>query len=166
MQFKETFNIDSIGFRIFAGFGNGEENKGRIASPISLFLFDMIKNNKPLIWGNGSQKRDFVYIEDIKNIIISSAEKQVKERVFNIGTGQATSFNEIINLLNKNLTEFGLIKTEKDPKFIDKPISYIEETCANTSLTEKTFFYKTSYVEKTLKKYLTYLQENKIVNKN
>ncbi|MEM0201421.1 MAG: NAD-dependent epimerase/dehydratase family protein [Candidatus Micrarchaeaceae archaeon] len=163
--YRDIFGIESIGFRIFAGFGDGEENKGSIASPVSLFLFDMLKGKAPIIWGDGSQKRDFVYIKDIKNILTLSAQLSSKERIFNLGSGKTTSFRELIVLLNNNLMEFGFIRKEISPKFIDKPISYIEETLADTSLFEKTFSYKTTYLEDALKTYLTYIQDNDVIKK-
>ncbi len=60
--------------RIFAGYGPGETHKGQIASPVGLFLKSMTSDEQPAIYGDGSQSRDFIYIDDVVKIMMSAAE--------------------------------------------------------------------------------------------
>jgi UDP-glucose 4-epimerase len=84
--------VKSIGLRIFASFGPGEEWKGEFASAVYLFIRDVMNDKSPVIFGDGKQTRDFIYIEDVADGIIVAAETDYIG-IVNIGTGRQTSFN-------------------------------------------------------------------------
>src|SRR3990167_211138 len=113
---------NTLGFRIFAGYGY-EESKGEYASVIYQFCKQMKNGEKPVIWGDGTQSRDFVFGSDIVNYIIENSDKT---GVYDLGTGVNTSFNEIIEIINEELG------TNIKPVYVDKPSNYIQETpCKN-----------------------------------
>src|SRR3990170_8218201 len=58
----------------------------------------MLKNDQPLINGNGMQTRDYVYVEDVVNAVMLAIENNVND-TFNVGTGIETSVNELFRLL-------------------------------------------------------------------
>lgn len=110
-----------LGLRIFAGYGH-EEHKGEYASVVWQFLQMMKLGKRPIIFGNGEQVRDFIFLEDIVDNIL----KQEGIGVVDIGTGIATSFNDLVRIINEEL------KTEIEPIYVDKPKSYVEEAvCKN-----------------------------------
>lgn len=111
-----------LGLRIFAGYGVGEEHKGEYASIIYQFCNDIKNNRQPIIYGDGTQTRDFVYIDDIAESIINlTSEIGVKD----IGTGVNTSFNEVIKIINKTLNK------DIKPIYTSKPSKYILDTPCN-----------------------------------
>ena len=116
--------ISIAGLRIFAGYGPGEEHKGDFASPITLFLKSIIKDKRPIVYGNGTQSRDFVYIDDVVEAAIRSVERDVVGTV-NVGSGKAYSFNEVIDYINQSLDK------NIEPTYVDKPVNYLERTLAN-----------------------------------
>lgn len=119
----EAYGIDYLAFRIFAGYGPGEEHKKDYASVIYQWIKQMKKGERPVIFGDGKQTRDFVYITDIVDNIVNNLDKS---GVIDIGTGINTSFNEIVKIINKELN------TNIKPKYIGKPVNYINETiCKN-----------------------------------
>jgi len=122
--------IPMIGLRIFAGFGPEENHKDNFASIPTLFLNDVVKNNRPIIYGDGRQKRDFVWIDDIIDALIYVSFNDLTG-VLNVGSGISISFNEVLKLINKALHK--RIK----PKYIDKPINYLENTRSNIALFKK-----------------------------
>lgn len=124
-------SIKNIGLRIFAGYGPGESHKGSYASVVTIFLKKMLKGESPVIWGDGNQTRDFVYIKDITDSIIKAAESPFVFPVINIGTGKSISFNKLIDIINNTL------QTEIKPKYIKKPKNYVQETKADISLMKK-----------------------------
>ncbi len=75
---KKYSEVPSTGLRIFAGYGPREEHKGDFFSVITLFLNSILKNESPVVYGNGRQSRDFVYIDNIIDAILSAAERDVK----------------------------------------------------------------------------------------
>jgi UDP-glucose 4-epimerase len=112
-------------FRIFCGYGPHETHKGDISSPITMFLRDIINNKKPIVWGDGNQNRDFVYIDDITKLMVDALEKNITG-LYNLGTGESFSFNYMIATLA------GMFNPKIRPQYISKPSSYVEKTKADT----------------------------------
>lgn len=122
-EIAKAYQIDYLALRIFAGYGLGEEHKKDYASVIYQWIKQMKKGERPVIFGDGKQTRDFVYITDIVDNIVNNLDKS---GVIDIGTGINTSFNEIVKIINKELN------TNIKPKYIGKPVNYINETiCKN-----------------------------------
>ena len=119
---------NTLGLRIFATYGPNEAHKGEYASIVYQFIKDMKQGKSPVIWGDGTQTRDFIYIDDvIENII----EYIKVEGHLEIGTRINTSFNEVVKIINE------LLKTDIKPKYIKKPNHYVEKT-----ICERVYYYK------------------------
>ena len=114
--------LDTVGLRYFNVYGKGENEKGNYASIINLFI-KYKKNQKPVkIYGNGKQSRDLINVSDAAAITLKLIKKSKKD-IYNIGTGTATSYNNIAQMI-------GLIKKE----YVKNPLSsYQQFTKANTS---------------------------------
>lgn len=123
--------VRSVGLRIFAGYGPGEEHKGEYGSVVSIFLDAMLKGKSPIIWGDGSQTRDFIYIDDVVDGIVAAAKEKMFFRVINVGTGKSTSFNSLVGAINDAL------QTNIKPKYVDRPKSYVKETKADVDIMRK-----------------------------
>jgi UDP-glucose 4-epimerase len=121
-EIHSAYGGDVLGLRIFAGYGVGEEHKGEYSSIIYQFCLQMANGVKPVIYGDGNQTRDFIYIDDIVEAIIEYSQTNGMR---DIGTGINTSFNEIIRLINKSL------HTSISPIYVDKPSRYADETPCN-----------------------------------
>jgi len=136
-----------VGLRIFAGYGPGEEHKGDFASPVTIFLNSMTKNERPVVYGNGTQSRDFVYIDDVVDAIIRAAERNVAGTI-NVGSGKSYSFNEVIDCINQCLGR------NIKPVYVDKPINYLEKTLADTTKMKKMLRTNPLDLKEGLRKYL------------
>ncbi|MBN2095956.1 NAD-dependent epimerase/dehydratase family protein [Candidatus Peregrinibacteria bacterium] len=110
--------MDIVGFRFMSVYGPNEEAKGIYANLISQFCWDIARDKAPVIYGDGTQTRDFTNVRDVAQglILAIKTDKKLGADVFNIGTGRATSVNEIVDALNK---AFG--KNIK-PKHIENPV--------------------------------------------
>ena len=83
----------------------------------------MKKGERPIIYGDGTQTRDFIYIDDIIDNIIKYKDEM---GTIDIGTGINTSFNKIVEIINNKL------HTNIKPIYQDKPDFYVEDTmCKN-----------------------------------
>jgi UDP-glucose 4-epimerase len=120
-------NVKSVGLRIFAGYGPGESHKGEIASPVTIFLRAMLEEKRPVVFGDGTQSRDFVYIDDIIAAILKSSDAEVPP-ILNVGSGRSYSFNDTITIINE------LTGEKIEPEYIKKPVDYLETTQADTTL--------------------------------
>jgi UDP-glucose 4-epimerase len=143
-----TKDIRSVGLRIFAGYGPSEDHKGEIASPVTIFLKSIMKNESPIVFGNGMQSRDFVYIDDIIEAIIQCAEKDVPS-IINVGSGKSYTFNDTIKLINE------LLGKNVIPKYIPKPVNYLERTQADITLMKNVVGINPLNLEEGLKKYIS-----------
>jgi UDP-glucose 4-epimerase len=98
-------DMDIIGFRFMSVYGPNEEAKGQFANVISQFIWDFVRGKAPLIYGDGTQTRDFTNVEDIVQAIVLALEhpERLGNEIFNIGTGSCIEVNEMIRLIKKYL---------------------------------------------------------------
>lgn len=108
-----------VGLRYFNVYGPREAHKGGPASMI-YHLAQQIKSGKrPRIFKHGEQQRDFVYVKDI--VAGTMAALNAKESgIYNLGSGAARSFNELVDLLNK------LLGTKFEPEYFDNPHAHYQ----------------------------------------
>ena len=135
--YYDLYNVKSIGLRLFSVYGPREEHKGKYANIISQFLWSMMNNQRPVIYGDGNQTRDFIYVSDVVNAFILAMFSNIDYDVFNVGTGKNYSFNEVIKIINKLLN--------KDIKPIYKPNTiknYVYHTLADITKAEKILGFK------------------------
>lgn len=121
LHFAYGENVQALGLQIAAGYGPGEAHKGRYASVIYQWCKQMAIGERPVVYGNGSQTRDFIYIDDVADTIARLAHEHLTGLV-PVGTGINTSFLEIIALINETLG------THLEPRFVGRPAQYVNET--------------------------------------
>ena len=143
-------DLDSTGLRIFAVYGPGEEIKQNLSSVVNLFLQDVKRKESPIIFGDGTQTRDFIYVDDAISAIVNSSEIK-NHRIINVGSGVSTSFNQIIESIN---TQFNL---KIIPKYIKKEFAYIENLQADTELMKSLLKINPLSIESGIRKFGKYL---------
>ncbi len=148
----ENENIIIVGLRYFNVYGQGEEYKGKSASMIYQLFQQMKAGKNPRIFKYGEQKRDFIYVKDLNEANLKGIKSE-KSCLVNVGTGTATSFNRIIEILNHNL---GL---NRKCEYFDNPYNFCQdETQADTFMAENCLGFKAKYnIEKGIKDYCSYL---------
>jgi len=103
-SFSNHYDLSLAGMRFFSvyqGYGGAEEYKGKYANVISQFADDIAHDRSLTIYGDGTQTRDFTHVDDIVRGMIRAAEEQL-DGIYNLGTGESCSFNNIIKIINKN----------------------------------------------------------------
>ena len=108
-----------IGLRYFNVYGPREAHKGIPASMVYHLAQQMKAGQRPRIFKHGEQKRDFVYVKDIVEGSILALEAK-ESGIYNLGCGQARSFNELVEILNKCL------RTKLPPDYIDNPYAHYQ----------------------------------------
>ncbi|MBI5224145.1 NAD-dependent epimerase/dehydratase family protein [Candidatus Micrarchaeota archaeon] len=125
--YTDLYGIKVVGLRYFSIYGPHELSKGQYANLVSQFLWDLKAGRSPLIFGDGSQSRDFVYVDDVVEANML-ALKHGRSDTFNVGCGKMANLNEVISILNKKLGTN--IKPNYQPNKIK---NYVQETLADTS---------------------------------
>jgi UDP-glucose 4-epimerase len=89
------------------------------AGVISIFTNKMISNSEPTVFGDGEQTRDYIYVQDVVDALISSSK--IDSNLFlNIGTGIETSVNELVSVLKHTIGYDGnvIYKPKRDGELL------------------------------------------------
>jgi ADP-L-glycero-D-manno-heptose 6-epimerase len=121
--------VEVAGVRYFNVYGPGEAHKGKMASMVYQLYRQLTQGERPRVFAKGQHKRDFVYVRDAVAGTLLAARPGVSG-VFNIGSGTATSFNEVIALLNKAL------KLKLEPEYIANPYEEFYQHHTEADLTK------------------------------
>jgi len=131
------FGVKSVGLRFFSVYGPKERHKGTYANIVTQFLWWMLRDERPEIYGDGTQTRDFVHISDVVDALILAMEKDFECEIFNVGMGIAYSFNQVVDILNE------LLGKNIKPVYEPNPIkNYIQYTLADTRKAETVLGFK------------------------
>ena len=118
-EVKENPDWIIIGLRYFNVYGPREAHKGIPASMVYHLAQQMKAGQRPRIFKHGEQKRDFVYVKDVVEGSILALEAQTSG-IYNLGSGQARSFNELVDVLNRCLG------TRLPADYIDNPHAHYQ----------------------------------------
>lgn len=147
-------DVHTVGLRYFNVYGPLEFHKKSAASMIYQLYRQISDGKAPRVFKWGEQFRDFVYVKDVV-----TANKKAWEYpgngVFNVGSGLGTSFNQVIEILNKTLG------THKPTDYFDNPYGFYQEaTKADMTHAETEMKFKAAYPpERGIPDYVAYLKE-------
>ena len=129
-------NISIIGLRYFNVYGEGQTSS--YAGVITKFINRLKEKKSPIIFGSGTQLRDFIFVEDVALANIAAMKSDVKNGFFNIGTGITTSIQQLAEIM------IAISELELKPKYEKTLEGDIQSSQADTSLTESTLKWKYS----------------------
>jgi len=116
-------------FSVYQVYGGSEAHKGEYANVIAQFADDMANGEAPVLYGDGTQTRDFTHVDDIVHGLVLAAEERL-DGIYNLGTAENYSFNTVVEMLNDELD------TEIEPEYVENPIPddvYVHDTMADIS---------------------------------
>jgi len=108
-----------VGLRYFNVYGPREAHKGVPASMVYHLSRQMKARQRPRIFKHGEQQRDFVYVKDVVEGTIRAADAK-QSGIYNLGSGTARSFNDLVDILNQSLG------TKFEPEYIDNPHAHYQ----------------------------------------
>jgi ADP-L-glycero-D-manno-heptose 6-epimerase len=141
-----------IGVRYFNVYGPREGHKGVPASMVYHLSRQMRAGQRPRIFKHGEQRRDFVYVKDVVEGSIGGLKTQ-QSGIYNLGYGQARSFNELVDVLNKSLS------LNLAPDYIDNPHAHYQNfTQADLTKARKVLGYEPRFpLEEGVRDYMQWL---------
>jgi UDP-glucose 4-epimerase len=111
-MFTHAYGLETVCLRFFNVFGPRQSPDSPYAAAIPRFTQDLIDKNQVTILGDGSQTRDFVYIEDVVQGIIKASEVEgVGGEVYNLAGGKSLSILELVGILHRFFPE------AREPKY-------------------------------------------------
>ena len=136
---RESQDWNIVGLRYFNVYGPREAHKGVPASMVYHLSRQMKSGQRPRIFKHGEQQRDFVYVKDIVEGSIR-ALKAKQSGIYNLGSGRARSFNELIDVLNRSLG------TDFRPEYIENPHAHYQNfTQADLASVRSSLGYEPKY---------------------
>lgn len=155
-QIAKHFNggIKTLGLRIFMVYGPGEESKSDRASPISLFMQDILKGKSPIVFGDGTQTRDPIFIDDLVEILVNILQMPNTTGVQDICTGNLISFNDIISKINM------ISSANINPTYVSRPKSYIEGVTGDPSFAREVLNRKFTPLDEGIRSMINALRTN------
>lgn len=95
-------SFDAVCLRYFNTYGP-KQTFTPYVGVITIFINQLLKNQTPIIFGDGKQTRDFIHVNDIVEANILAMDKDIKAGIYNVGTGKGTTVNEIADLLIRKM---------------------------------------------------------------
>jgi UDP-glucose 4-epimerase len=136
--YKENFGLKFISLRFSNVYGPRQDPKGEEGA-VAIFIERLLKGERPTIFGNGSQTRDFIFVGDAVSACLKAMEYKGEKEIFNIGTGIETSINELYEILSK------LLKTKIKPKYAPEKPGDLKRSCLDISLAKRELKWKPKY---------------------
>jgi UDP-glucose 4-epimerase len=144
--YKENFGLKFISLRFSNVYGPRQDPKGE-AGVVAIFIDKLLRGERPTIFGDGNQTRDFIFVEDVVSACLKAMEYKGKKEIFNIGTGIETSINELYKIISK------LLKAKIKPKYAPEKPGDLKRSCLDISLAKRELKWKPKYnLEKGLQK--------------
>lgn len=102
--YAHVYGLQTVSLRYFNVFGPKQNPASDYAAVIPAFVTRMVRGERPIVYGDGEQSRDFCYIDNVVSAnILAARAAQVAGEVVNIGCGERTTLNAIITEINKAL---------------------------------------------------------------
>ena len=122
MNYSRNKNLNFVSLRLTNIYGYYLHNKQLNRGFLNKLINKSINNTDIKIFGNGSNQRSYVYIDDLIDALLITAKKinKLRSKIFLICDNKSYSFNQVINIIKKNLKKKMKIKKVKYPKLIHK----------------------------------------------
>ena len=133
--FTRVYGLETVSLRYFNVFGPRQDPSSQYSGVVSRFISALLTGERPVIFGDGEQSRDFTYIDNVVAANLSAASaKDASGKVINVANGQQITLNELLAEL-KDLTGKPDVTAEyKDPRVGDVKHSLADNTLAREFL--------------------------------
>lgn len=129
--YYNTFHLDYIALRYSNVYGPRQISQGE-GGVVAIFCDNLINEKIPVIYGDGKQTRDFIYVKDVVAANLLALESD-KVGIYNISTGLETRINDLAKLIKKELKS-DIDFTHVDPRPVDQFNSALDNTKAKSEL--------------------------------
>ena len=133
--FQRIYNLQTICLRYFNVYGPRQSANSQLASVIPRFIQRISEGKSPVIFGDGNQTRDFVFVSDVAAANLLAAKSDATG-IFNIGSGQSISLNQVAGIILKIMNRLDL-----NPVYENERFGEIKHSVADI-LKAETFGYK------------------------
>jgi len=135
--FFHSFGLETVGLRYFNVFGPRQDPASPYSAVIPLFVTAILSGKAPVIFGDGSQSRDFIFVGNVVHgNLLASEAPEAAGQVFNMAEGRQTSLLQLLHLLADLLGE------NVQPVFQAARAGDVRESMADITLARKILGYE------------------------
>jgi len=157
--YAELYQIEVIGLRYFNVFGPKQNPSGPYAAVIPIFINNILNNKNTSIFGDGTNRRDFTFIDNVvlANMLAASTEnKQALNQVYNIAYGSTKSVNHLFEEIKAKL------KSDAVPSYMPSRVGEIKDSFASVEKAKKLLGYSPFVdIEKGIEQTINWYKQNK-----
>lgn len=129
-SFYESYGLNYTALRYFNVFGPKQDKNSQYAAVIPNFIGTIIEKTQPVIYGDGKQTRDFVYIKDVVNANIAACKSDFNG-VVNVASGEKLTINKLYNIIKDTL------ESDIEAKYLPKRAGDIKHSLADVNNLKK-----------------------------
>ncbi len=125
-SFASSYDIETVRLRYFNVFGPGQDPNSPYSAVIPLFVSALLSGQRPTIFGDGKQSRDFTYVENVVDAnVLAATTEGVSGKVFNVACGRSLSVNDLLRQICESL------QLPFDPVYAPARIGDVKHSCAD-----------------------------------
>jgi len=122
--YGHLYGLDYVVLRVSNPYGE-KQNPESAQGAIPVFMLRVLQNKPIHIWGDGNVARDFIYISDVVDALVSAMQANGSNKMFNIGSGVPTSLNELVKVI-KNVSGVTTIVEYSPERKLDVPVNCLD----------------------------------------
>ncbi|MBW2969937.1 SDR family oxidoreductase [Candidatus Woesearchaeota archaeon] len=131
LMFNKLYNMETVALRYFNVYGPRQDPKSPYSGVITKFVTALKEGRQPIIYGDGMQTRDFIFVKDVVQANIKAMTTKNTGKAFNIATGVQVSVKEMLHCLNE------ILKTKITAKLEPRQPGDILHSVADITLAKK-----------------------------
>jgi len=159
--YYNLYGLETVALRYFNVFGPNQDPTSQYSAVIPKFIKLMSKDKEPIIYGNGTQSRDFTYVDNVvyANLLACNAEKVAGE-VINIACGKSYTLLELVKMINE------ILGKNIEPRFAPERPGDVKHSWAGIDKAKELLDYevKVAFKEGLAKTIKFYFLGNKLIN--
>ena len=156
--YAAVYGLETLSLRYFNVFGPYQDPSGPYAAVIPIFVSRLLAGDRPVVFGDGEQSRDFCYIENVceANWLAANAPAEVCDgRAINIACSRRITLNEILDLLRD------LLGSDLQAEYTEPRAGDVKHSLADISLAKETIGYEPKiFFEEGLRKAIDWYKAN------
>lgn len=136
--YARTMGLDAVSLRYFNIFGPRQDPSSPYSGVISVFATGMARGERPTVYGDGTQTRDFTYVANVveANLLAMGSDRPLRGEAYNVGTGRRVSLLDLIKALNE------IYGTDLEPKHLPARAGDVRDSLASCDQIEAALGYR------------------------
>ena len=136
--FTRVYGLETVSLRYFNVFGPRQDPGSQYSGVVSRFISTLLSNERPVIYGDGEQSRDFTYIDNVVSANLKAASaKDASGKVINVANGERITLNELLAEL-KDLTG----KQDVTAEYLEPRVGDVRHSLADITLARQFLEYE------------------------